>query len=127
MKYSRAFNSVLSSIQSLLKDREKLLNLVAKAIEKIIKIGGLSKIVNEVKTMCRFVKATAIKKYIIASKINFALIVAALVYFVMPIDAIPDSIPVAGYFDDAAVFKFVISKVVDELQRFKAWELNRQN
>ena len=30
-------------------------------------------------------------------------IISALVYFVSPIDILPDSIPIVGYFDDAAV------------------------
>ena len=30
-------------------------------------------------------------------------IISALIYFVSPMDIVPDSIPVIGYFDDAAV------------------------
>ena len=40
-----------------------------------------------------------------------ALIVGALGYFVWPLDAIPDTIPVLGYADDAAVMGLVLSQV----------------
>ena len=38
------------------------------------------------------------------SKYVKAAIVSALVYFIMPIDAIPDVLALLGYTDDAAVF-----------------------
>lgn len=39
------------------------------------------------------------------------ILLAALAYFVMPIDAIPDIIPVLGYTDDAAVMAAAIAAV----------------
>lgn len=39
------------------------------------------------------------------------LIVGALGYFVWPLDAVPDTIPVLGYADDAAVMGLVLSQV----------------
>lgn len=38
-------------------------------------------------------------------------IVAALGYFICPIDAIPDVIPLAGYADDAAVLGLLLSQL----------------
>ncbi len=35
--------------------------------------------------------------------IEKTVVAAALAYFIMPLDAIPDTIPVAGYLDDAGV------------------------
>lgn len=40
-----------------------------------------------------------------------ALIVAALGYFILPLDLIPDFIPIAGYGDDAAVLYGLIKKL----------------
>jgi uncharacterized membrane protein YkvA (DUF1232 family) len=40
-----------------------------------------------------------------------ALMMAALAYFVLPVDAIPDVLPVIGFTDDAAVFAAVIAMV----------------
>jgi uncharacterized membrane protein YkvA (DUF1232 family) len=40
-----------------------------------------------------------------------ALIVGALGYFIWPLDAIPDGVPVLGYADDVAVMAFALSQV----------------
>ena len=40
-----------------------------------------------------------------------AMIMAALAYFVLPVDAIPDFLPVIGYTDDAAVIAAVLAIV----------------
>lgn len=43
----------------------------------------------------------------------------AVIYFVTPIDAIADFIPVLGWMDDAAVFTLVINQIRAELDRYK--------
>jgi len=57
-------------------------------------------------------------------------IISALAYFIMPIDAIPDMIPVAGYTDDlgalAAAYKTTKEYVTDDIkakaeQKLKEW------
>ena len=48
-------------------------------------------------------------------------IVAGLLYFVSPLDAIPDWIVGVGFLDDIAVLGWVMKTVADELARFKAW------
>ena len=51
-----------------------------------------------------------------------ALIVAALGYFILPLDLIPDFIPIAGYGDDAAVLYGLIQKLdcIDETVKAQA-------
>ncbi|HEY1630476.1 MAG TPA: YkvA family protein [Rhizomicrobium sp.] len=43
-------------------------------------------------------------------------LLAALAYFVMPVDAIPDFLPVIGFTDDAAVFALAISMVSKHIE-----------
>ena len=49
-------------------------------------------------------------------------IVAWLIYFVMPVDAIPDFILALGLVDDAALLGWVLSSVRTDLERFVEWE-----
>jgi uncharacterized membrane protein YkvA (DUF1232 family) len=42
-------------------------------------------------------------------------LVAALAYFVLPADAIPDWLPVVGYTDDAAVLAAAVKLVADHI------------
>lgn len=48
-------------------------------------------------------------------------IVAGLMYFLSPLDAIPDFIPGLGMFDDVAVLAWVMKSLTDELDAFRAW------
>lgn len=48
------------------------------------------------------------------------LIIAALGYFILPLDLIPDFIPIAGYGDDAAVLYGLIQKLDGIDERVKA-------
>ncbi len=48
-------------------------------------------------------------------------IVAALLYFVTPLDALPDWLPLVGFIDDLAVLAWVLRTWRDELAAFRAW------
>lgn len=48
-------------------------------------------------------------------------IVAGLLYFVSPLDAIPDWLLGVGMLDDIAVLAWVLKAVADELAAFSAW------
>jgi uncharacterized membrane protein YkvA (DUF1232 family) len=48
--------------------------------------------------------------------------VLAVVYFVSPIDALPDFIPVLGWLDDIGVLSAAAFFVVREVQRHQPWK-----
>lgn len=48
-----------------------------------------------------------------------ALLIGALVYFIMPVDATPDFIPFIGYIDDSVVIGAVIKFLRDEIEDYK--------
>ncbi|MDD2055889.1 YkvA family protein [Pseudomonas sp. GD03860] len=48
-------------------------------------------------------------------------VVAGLLYFVSPLDAIPDWLLGVGFLDDIAVLAWVMKAVSDELAAFNAW------
>lgn len=45
--------------------------------------------------------------------------VAALLYFVTPLDAVPDAIPVLGFADDAAVIAAAVTYLGAQLRRYR--------
>mgnify|MGYP001331362060 CR=1 FL=1 len=49
-------------------------------------------------------------------------VVAALLYFVNPLDLIPDFIPIIGQIDDVFIVGYLIKTLNKELERFIAWE-----
>lgn len=50
-----------------------------------------------------------------------AALAAALAYFVAPVDAVPDVIPLTGLLDDAAVLSLVFAAAEADLRRYCAW------
>ncbi|MBP5279988.1 MAG: DUF1232 domain-containing protein, partial [Erysipelotrichaceae bacterium] len=54
-------------------------------------------------------------------------IVATLIYFVSPIDILPDFIPGFGYVDDAAVVAFCFMNVKSDLDLYRNWLASRKN
>ncbi|RSD28265.1 YkvA family protein [Mesobacillus subterraneus] len=49
-------------------------------------------------------------------------IIAAIIYFVSPIDIIPDFIIGLGFVDDAAVIGFVLKQITADLEKFRIWK-----
>ena len=47
---------------------------------------------------------------------------AAILYFVNPMDLIPDVIPALGFTDDAAVLTLVLKSLGDDLEKFRSWK-----
>jgi uncharacterized membrane protein YkvA (DUF1232 family) len=48
--------------------------------------------------------------------------IAAILYFVSPIDAISDFIPLLGLVDDVTVLAMVLSAIQHDLEAFRRWE-----
>lgn len=46
---------------------------------------------------------------------------AAILYFVNPLDLIPDFIPIIGYIDDLAVFAVALKFIGADLDKYRAW------
>lgn len=56
------------------------------------------------------------------SKKTLGLIVLALVYFVTPLDIIPDFLPLIGFADDLSVLIAVYKSISQEVEEFRSWE-----
>jgi uncharacterized membrane protein YkvA (DUF1232 family) len=56
---------------------------------------------------------------------SIVMVIAAVIYFVNPFDLIPDSIPVLGLIDDAAVVTYVAKANLTLLSTFRTWEILR--
>ena len=48
-------------------------------------------------------------------------IVAGVLYFLLPLDSLPDFLFGIGFIDDAAIIGYVVSAVSSELEAFSSW------
>ncbi|HET7178492.1 MAG TPA: DUF1232 domain-containing protein [Chryseosolibacter sp.] len=70
----------------------------------------------------RLIKAYALGNYRQIPWKTILLVVAAIIYFVNPLDLIPDVVPLTGLTDDFAVLVWVYNSVSSEIDKFVAWE-----
>ena len=55
------------------------------------------------------------------SKTAIGIVAGALLYFVAPLDLLPDLLPAAGFIDDFAVIAFAVNAVREEIEHFRLW------
>jgi uncharacterized membrane protein YkvA (DUF1232 family) len=82
---------------------------VIDAKEKLMILGRLS-------------KAYATGKYRHIPWKSLLIILAAIIYFVNPIDLVPDVVPLLGFTDDMGILLWVFESMNNEVDKFLTWE-----
>ena len=100
--------------------REVLVKAKAVATEKDSSVGSV--LADKVTTLSRMVKAYVSGEYKIIPWGSIVKIIAVLLYFISPIDLIPDFIPFLGLTDDFALTMWLFSSLADDFANFEAWE-----
>lgn len=122
---SAPFAKARSKANEYASDPGKLSSLLEKASKKAeAKKGPLSEVRDSLMACLRLLKACAQKEYTLPWQ-SLSLIVAAIVYFVMPVDLIPDFILSLGFADDAALLAWTVRQVKSDLDDFRLWELQQ--
>lgn len=120
LKALKLFRGFTKAAGEYLRDKERLRYLLAAAVSIAQGRGG--KLLKDFQLLVRLLKASVSGAYTGLSVHKLVTIVAAMLYLISPLDAIPDFIPVVGYVDDAAVIAWVLNSIAEELKDFKSWE-----
>lgn len=115
----------LSKAQEYIQTPEKIKSLIPKIIKYLSK-KGLEEVKEKVLLLIDYLTDIVNGKYKDYNVASLLYIVAAMIYLVSPIDAIPDFILVVGLIDDVAVIAFVFNEVSSELDRYKVWKVNNK-
>jgi uncharacterized membrane protein YkvA (DUF1232 family) len=70
----------------------------------------------------RIIKAYALGHYREIPWKSLLIVIAAVIYFVNPIDLLPDLLPIVGLTDDFGILVWVYNTVNNEIDRFLLWE-----
>ena len=121
---SEAFARALMDAKACLNDSETLHALFNDAAKKAAAVPKepFKEYWPYLQTMLRLVRAHHRGEYDQIPSNTLLWIVAALNYLIDPFDLIPDSTPVLGFVDDAAVIEFVTDKTRQTLDDFMMWE-----
>lgn len=109
-----------------LRDPKKAKNLLddavkqAKGFEK--NRGPLDEVWSYLTALFRLLRAYILREYREIPWGSIVLVTVGIIYFVSPIDLIPDMLPF-GFGDDAAVIAFVVVQIKADLDNFLAWEI----
>ncbi|MEQ9465561.1 MAG: YkvA family protein [Haliea sp.] len=123
VRASRAYARATSRARAYIEEPEKLKSLAAAAGRKAEARGGpLAAIIAPIRNALRLVRAYAAGSYRDISWQSLLILVAAVVYFVMPVDLVPDFILGLGLLDDAAILGWTLRTLNRDLERFLAWE-----
>ena len=107
--------------EEILQDTDKLEDLLEKLEQKLKKIPAIGEKLSYVPVMIRLIRSYMKKEY---TQIPIGSVIAAIsaaLYVVNHFDIIPDSIPVAGYLDDAAVLTVALKLIEDDIEDYKKW------
>ncbi|WP_338000907.1 YkvA family protein [Neobacillus terrae] len=113
---------------------KKTQGLLKSAVKKANdKKGTLGETWDKLQLFFDLIKAWTKGDYRDISKGTIMTVIGAVIYFVSPIDIIPDFLVGFGIFDDAAVIGFTLKKISGDLEKFREWRdsssplINAQN
>jgi uncharacterized membrane protein YkvA (DUF1232 family) len=123
---NRFFDLALRRAAGLAGKRGRMLLLLAQLGSKLKSVNWkdvkLSSAKEKFSIMGRLVKAYALGHYRGIQWKTVLLIVAAIIYFISPIDLLPDLLPITGLADDLGVLLWVYNSVGGEIEKFLTWE-----
>lgn len=75
--------------------------------------------------LTRLLKAYVQGEYRVVPWKTLTRIIAVLIYFISPIDLLPDFLPVIGLTDDIALVLWLFNAISDDLEAFRVWDTKR--
>ena len=87
----------------------RLLSAASAALEH--PAAAVARLGEDVRAMLRMVREATAGHYRVLPKASLIAAIAGLIYFVDPLDLVPDLLPAVGYVDDAAVLLWVLKQL----------------
>ena len=128
VRKSRFFKNAKSKAKEYLNTPDKIPSLIEKARKKAKrKNSPLSEVWDTLMTCFRLIKAYANKTYREIPWETLVFILASVIYFVMPVDLIPDFIAGIGYVDDVSLLAWTMRSFREDIEKFAEWEKSNNN
>ncbi len=126
-----SFSKAKKKAGSVLRDPQRVSKLLEASRKKIdnLEMGEveLKGIIGTIKTFIRMLRAFGTGQYQAIPWVTILMIVAALIYFITPLDLLPDFIPITGYLDDFTIILAVFHRFKEDVIAFQTWESSINN
>ena len=128
MSKESSIKEYISKAKKIINDDEKLKKLIEDVLKKLKEISSdkktSAKLNDSLRLFIRIINAYTTKEYTYVPWKTICLIVAGLIYFIYPVDLIPDFIPVSGLIDDIALIAWIYESIQEDIDNFLEWEKN---
>ncbi|MFA6278158.1 MAG: YkvA family protein [Pedobacter sp.] len=122
-KLTSRFNIFKKSAQQLLLNKNNTFKKVQEGLKKADKHKGvLTDIWDQLLLLFEVAKAYSNGSYTAIPKGSIVAIVGGLLYFISPLDLIPDFIAGLGFVDDALILSLVYKQVAKDLEKYLSWK-----
>ena len=117
-------DKIINSYQSFVKGKkpEDVARSKDETMKKVANTSVLAGLLDNIRTAYDMVSDFVTGRYKGVSKSTIMLLAGGLAYLALPIDLVPDFIPVAGWMDDAAVLGWIFTRCADEFKKYKEFK-----
>ena len=126
-KEAFSLNKYIEKAKAYVGNTEKSTELLDEADKKSTKNRrALDDVWEPLQLLFSMFRSYAKKEYTEIPTRSILAIIATILYFVTPLDVIPDIILGLGFADDAAVIAFTVKQVQNDLEKYKLWRENQE-
>lgn len=126
MSERRVYHRILDRAREVVKDNERIRSVLIKAGEKLSKVGDGSEesigFMAQLKLLIRMVRAHISGAYRAFAPMTLLMFVFAILYFITPLDLVPDIVPALGFTDDITVALLIMKRFSADIEKYREWE-----
>ena len=123
---SKSFQNALKRASGIATNPEKISKLIGSVTDKMSDMDENKKRVSEffekIRILLRMLRAYINGNYRQIPWKSLLMIIGSLIYFMMPLDLIPDFIPLTGFADDIAIIFLVFNSINEDIEAFLEFE-----
>ena len=130
-KMNKSISKIFNRAKRIFKEQNQVNALFGQVSKKLETLNGGNPLINQlmdhVQLFLRMITKSFTGEYSAFSNKTLLSLVFGLLYFVTPMDVVPDFIPLLGFSDDLSIIYFIIKNFKSDIEAFKVWEVNQQS
>ncbi|MEO9477404.1 MAG: YkvA family protein [Cyclobacteriaceae bacterium] len=125
-KKNKKIEAMMVKAKETISSNERVKKLLEAGKEKLNEMSGSTEdkktFVSHVQKVIRMIRAHVTGEFKAFSVKSMVLLVFSLIYFITPLDLLPDFIPALGFTDDLSILLFIFKSIQEDVAEFEEWE-----